>query len=1176
MMHRTYTKWNPAALTRLSVGLLLVGLADPIKQARADDLASRFAHPPVQARPMVYWTWINGHVNRAAISRDLEHLQRVGLGGALLFDVPPLHGDPNPAPRGPVAFMSSEWLDLVNFAAEESHRLGLEFGVVLCSAWNSGGPWIKPRQNNQRIASSQLRLVGPAAGAIRLPPPSTDPDYVDAAVVAWPTPANESRLYSEYPPVITVNGDAGDGRSLRTLIDGDRQRGTAVPAPQEGTPTVIAFTFREPVTVGRLYIREDPGFGIRTGRLEAAAPDGAFRRLAEFETNGKIAVEAEFSPATAAVFRLVATGAQNHAVTTGRMRLQEVTLMEPGKWAPVAPVVRNWALKNATVVALVRAPDARRLSDDHLLPTLDLPGRPALRPDAVVPLTDRLDPSGRLAWEAPAGDWTILRLGMEPFHSRPYNAKGREGNEEAYESDKMSAEASRAHYEGMARAILARLSSAGRQGLRFFHLDSWEGEANHWTRDFLAEFKRRRGYDLTPYLPVLDGRIVGDGRTADRVLWDYRRTIGDLNNDGHFQALADLCRADGLGLSAQAGHGFQANMDTIGGISRADFPSGEFWYRGRNGPSCDLRNSIKDAASAVNLHGRAHNLIESFTTGQWRNFWPAPADLKRAGDFALAEGVSRMFIHAMWLDPKLDNTPPGLSWTAGIHVGPSITWMPDGRGVFDYFSRVQLLLQAGVVDHDVLYFLGDGMPNLTPKREELWFDLPAGYDYDATDGRALRERLAVRDGRIVLPHGATYRVLALPPIDTMLPETLATVHRLVQAGAAVYGPKPLRSPSLSGQPGADREVARLADELWGRDPAAAGSRRVGRGTVHWGRALAEVFAAHGVAPQVEVRPAERAATLKHYHRRTREGQEIYFLASQSEEANELEILFRSVGKRPFFWHPDTGAIAPVPVYRVEGERTRLPVRFGPGGSVFVVFAAAVDSVPQGFAQVERDGVVLFPSEGCHALPLDFADGPRGWTIAARRSGRYRLTRPEGRAVDLDLPAPAAQELSGPWEIAWQKNRGAPERSTMAQLQSWTADAHPEIKYFSGYGTYTKQIEVADAFLADGQQVWLDLGAVGDVARVSVNGRVCGTRWHPPYRIEVTAALHPGLNRLEVAVVNTWVNRLIGDDLVPPGERVTNALIRDRIPPADLDLHPSGLVGPVTLAAVRGFSIATDR
>ncbi len=645
VLPRADTRRNSAAWIRLSIGLLLFPVTGPASAAAPADLASQFALPPVPARPMVYWTWINGHVNRAAISRDLEHLQRVGLGGALLFDVPPLHGDPNPVPRGPVAFMSPEWLDLVNLAAEESHRLGLDFGVVLCSAWNSGGPWIKPRQNNQRIASTRLRVVGPAAGPIRLPSPSADPDYVDAAVVAWPTPANESRLYAEHPPVISVSGEAGDARSLQTLIDGDRQRGTVVSAPRAGAPTIISFTFREPVTVGRLYICEDPGFGIRTGWLEAAGPDGGFRRLAEFETNGKIAVEAEFSPATAPVFRLVATGAQKHADTTGRMRLQEVTLMEPGQWAPVAPAVRHWALKNASVVALVRAAGARQMPDDHLQPTPDLPGRPALRPETIVPLTDRLDSSGRLAWEVPAGDWTILRLGMEPLHARPYNANGREGNEEAYESDKMSAEASRAHYEGMARPILARLSPAGRRGLRFFHLDSWEGEANHWTRDFLAEFKRRRGYELTPYLPVLDGRIVGDGRTADRVLWDYRRTIGDLNNDGHFQALADLCRADGLGLSAQAGHGFQANMDTIGGISRADFPSGEFWYRGRTGPGCDLRNSIKDAASAVNLYGRAHNLIESFTTGQWRNFWPAPADLKRVGDFALCEGVSRMFIH---------------------------------------------------------------------------------------------------------------------------------------------------------------------------------------------------------------------------------------------------------------------------------------------------------------------------------------------------------------------------------------------------------------------------------------------------------------------------------------------------------------------------------------------------
>jgi hypothetical protein len=593
----------------------------------------------------------------------------------------------------------------------------------------------------------------------------------------------------------------------------------------------------------------------------------------------------------------VATSAQRLAENGKSMRLYEVALMEPGKAVSSAPEIRNWMLKTASLTALGKKRGERLLPADHLEPTPDIAGMPVLTLKSVVALTGKLGADGKLAWDVPAGDWTIMRFGMVPTHSHTYNYKWRKGNEDALESDKMSADATRLHYRNMAGAIFKHLSPEGRKGLNFFHLDSWEGEENLWTKGFLEEFQKRRGYDLTPYLPVFDGKIVGNGATSDRVLWDYRRTIGDLNIENHFKTLADLCHADGVKLSAQAGHGFQANMDAIGSIAQADYPSGEFWNSGRNNRH-DVRNSVKDAASAVNVYGKSCGLFESFTTGQFPNWWPSPYDLKKIGDYALTEGVSRMFIHGMWLDPIINNKPPGTSWSAGIHVGPSITWMPDGRAFFDYLARCQYLLQAGVVDKDALYFYGDGMPNITPKRDELPFTLPDGRDYDATDSRAIRELISVQDGKLTLPHGATYRTLVLPPLDTMLPETLEAIHRLVKAGAIVVGPKPLRSPSLSGQPEADRKVRALADELWGANPGVSGSKPTGKGTVHWGTELAAVCAAHGIPPQVEVR-GDGGAEINHLHRRTLDGRDFYFLANQSDKPMAPDILFRSSGKHPY-------------------------------------------------------------------------------------------------------------------------------------------------------------------------------------------------------------------------------------------------------------------------------------
>ncbi|MEI7534508.1 MAG: glycosyl hydrolase [Verrucomicrobiae bacterium] len=1075
-----------------------------------------FLTPPVTARPMVYWDWICGNINRAAITRDLEHMKRVGLGGGLLFDVPPLNGSYAACPpEGPVAFMSDEWLGLVNFAAEESHRLGLDFGIVLCEAWNTGGPWIKPKDNNQLVASALLRVSGPQKKSISLPAPSDDPDYVDTAVLAWPTPANESHLMTEHPPAIKVNGKPGNERQFKAMMDGDRSTGAAVPAPKKNSPTVIEFVFPEPITVDRFYAQEDRRQGIIAGRLEAEV-NGATKKMADLESDGATPLAVEFPPVTAKIFRLIATATPKLGNLRDNMRLYEVAFVEPGKWSASEPEIRNWALKKATVNALGKRRSEIQLPTDHLLPTVDARRAPAIAPASVLNLTAKLGTDGRLAWDVPAGNWTIQRIGMMPGHSHTYNAEGRKGNEDALESDKMSVAATQLHYKSMAGAIFDHLSPEGRKGLGYFEVDSWEGEMNLWTAGFLDEFKKRRGYDLTPYLPVFEGKIVGDGATADRVLWDYRRTIGDLNIANHFKKLADLCHNDGIKLCAESGHGFQANMDAIGSLAQVDYPAGEFWNPGRDSKRYDVRNSVKDAASAVNVYGKAYGLFESFTTGQIQNFWPSPFDLKILGDNAFTEGVSRMFIHGMWLDPIISNTPPGISWSAGIHVGPSITWMPDGRAFFDYLARCQYLLQAGVVDKDALYFYGDGMPNIAPKSDELPFHLPAGRDYDATDSRAIREMISVRDGKLTLPHGATYRTLVLPPLDTMLPETLEAIHRLVKDGAVVIGPKPLRSPSLSGQPEADRRVCALADELWGVNPGTSGTKQTGKGTVHWGTEFAAACAAHGIPPQIEIR-GDSAAEIKHLHRRTLDGRDIYFLVNEADQPFAAEILFRSAGKRPYLWQPDTGEIIRLPAAAEESGRSRLPVRLAPHGSTFVVFDPEAGGQP--------------------------VSGSKPQAV-------------EGKVV-------STIKLTGAWEVAFEKNRGAPAQATFSELQSWTANARPGIKYFSGYGVYSKKFAIPELK----SQIILDLGQVGDVAHVKVNGRDFGTLWKPPFRVDITAAVKAGSNELEVAVVNTWVNRLIGDDQFPKEKPVANFLVRGKIPAMDLDKCPSGLLGPVKVEVI---------
>ncbi|AKJ65475.1 glycosyl hydrolase [Kiritimatiella glycovorans] len=1071
-----------------------------------------FADPPVTARAMVYWDWINGNVNRAAITRDLEHMKAVGLGGGLLFDIPNLHQhDPGYVRPGPVAFMSEEWLDLVHFAAEESQRLGLDFGIVLCCAWNTGGPWIGPEDNNQLNASAEMRVSGPRKGPLKLPDASVDPRYKDIAVVAWPTPDRMDRLMHRHSPEILINGEPGDASISGRMMDGNRHNAASVPAPEPERPVTVEFVFDRPVTADGLYIQENPRFGVRTGRIEARV-DGAYSPAARFSTDGYSPVKVSFEPVTARRFRLVVTDAQPIAAARGELRLYEVQLLKPGSWSPDVPAPRNFALKRGYFNARGMHRGGDPLPARHLAATPAAGRIPALEPRRTTHLTARLNGDDTLDWRVPEGEWTILRFGMTPAYAHTYNAGGRAGNEGALEADKMSAAAIRKHYEAMGEAILQHLSPRGREALDFFHVDSWEQEGNLWTGAFLDEFRKRRGYDLTPYLPVLEGRIVKDALTTDRVLWDYRRTIGDLHIHNHFAELAALCHEHGIRLSAQSGHFFQANMDTIGSVARADYPSGEFWNRGRESAEPDLRNTVRDAASAANVYNRDFTLIESYTCNQWHRNWISPLDMKKQGDYAFSEGVRRMFIHGLWMDPEVGNRPIGFSWgPTGIDVGPDITWMPDGRPFFDYLARCQYLLQAGVVDNDVLYFYGDGFPNITPRRDELPLALPTGRDYDAADGRAIRERARVEDGMIIMPHGATYRVLLLPPRDTMLPETLEAVYRLVRRGAIVVGPKPLRSPSLSDQPRADAVIQELTDRLWGPDPEPSGSKRTGRGRVHWGVELAAVFEEHGIPPQVKIRGAGEAE-IAHVHRRMGDGREVYFLANRSGRGVELEAAFRNTGGTPCRWDPGTGARFRLQSVGEDAVRVDLP----PWGSTFVVFDPHAGELP-----------------------------------------REPSTSVEDRMV-----------LSGPWRITFQENRGAPAEYVFDELKSWTEANRPGIRYFSGYGTYHKEFELEDP--VDGKTYTLDLGDVGDVAHVKLNGHDLGTRWKPPFRVDLTDAVRNGKNRLEIAVVNTWMNRLVGDAQFPPDKAIVNTFVRGEIPESEygLEKFPSGLLGPVAVEVRR--------
>ena len=740
---------------------------------------------------------------------------------------------------------------------------------------------------------------------------------------------------------------------------------------------------------------------------------------------------------------------------------------------------------------------------------------PAPPPGAVVPaervvdLSGRMAADGRVTWDAPPGLWTIIRLGhasnFKMTRPCPQLAVG-------LECDRLAKIGIETHYDGFLRKIFTDAGPAAGQALNYVHIDSWEAGGQNWTATFPAEFRKRRGYDLRPWLPVLTGRVVGSAELSDRFLWDMRATVGELIRDNYALRLRELARQHRIKLSIEAyGH---LCIDNLAYAGAADMPISEFWARGdaQFPTPGGYEPSTEAMASAAHTYGRPIIAAEAFTSDRgWRDH---PFLLKAMGDQKFCEGLNRMVFH-LFAHQAYDAMVPGLThrkW--GQHIQRHNTWWDYSRPWMDYLARCQYLLQQGQCVTDVVYWFGEGAPlNVN----DMTLDMPPGYDFDLCSAETLLE-MQVQDGRLVLPSGASYRYLRLPETDRLTPPLARKIRELVDGGARVIGGlRPQGSPSLADFPRCDVEVAQIAADLWD-------GRRITTG-----KTLAEVFAHDRLPPDFE------GEGLRYIHRRV--GQtDVYFVSHPENGAREATCTFRVAGRQPDLWDPESGAIRALPEFVERDGRIAVPLHFDPAQSWFVVFRQ-----------------------------------PAGVAAVAGKKNRATMQ--------------PLREINGPWQVVFEPRWGGPAQPvTFAQLEDWNQHADPGVRYYSGTAVYRTSIQF-DA-PPPPSRLLLDLGSVEVLARIKVNGRDCGIAWKPPYRVDITAAVQPGANDVEVSVVNLWINRMIGDEQQPldanwkdfetllewpdwftggkprPSGRYTFSSCRHY--QKDSPLAPSGLLGPVKI------------
>jgi len=777
--------------------------------------------------------------------------------------------------------------------------------------------------------------------------------------------------------------------------------------------------------------------------------------------------------------------------------------------------------------------------------------------DAVIDLTDRVDEDGRLTWQAPAGAWRIVWYVAAPTGEAGLfvreNAMGRT-------HDFFSAEATEQNLAWFLEPLERELGPLNETALRYCFMESYELEDALWTWDFPRMFRDRNGYDVVPYLPALDGTVVGSAEITERFLYDYRRTLSDLAVKNHFRKADDLLRERGLGYTAEAGgpgppvHEIPfADVAALGAVST---PRGEFWNR----EPAERRNQsqvIKGPASAAHLYDRPIVEAESFTSvWLWQE---GPNDLKPLADRAFAEGLNRIVYHVTPHTPW-ESGEPGWVYPFGSLTYPGRAWWPQSKPWHAYLGRLGFMLQQGRFVGDALYYYGDQAPNFVGHKQ-IPEDLGFGYDYDVTNSETIVDRLTVRDGRLTLPHGQTYEILVLPDQTAMNPDVLRRIEELVAAGATVVGPKPTRSHSLRDHERRDAAVREIAARLWGDlDGARLRQRRHGRGTVVWGKTPRQVLRDRDVGPDVAVREVERPP-LDFIHRRTNAA-DIYFVRNASAEPLRLDVAFRVTGQAPEEWDPTTGRIAPLPLFEETDNGVRVPLEFAARGSRLIVFRdAAAGGDAESFVAVARRGAT-----GDDRPAVEARDG----RLVAFLPGDYTLRSANGGSREITVPAlPEPRAIEGPWQVRFPAGQGVPGRVAFPELVSWTESDDEAIRHFSGTASYHTTFSVPPDALKARTVVTLDLGEVREVAQVWLNGRPLGAAWHAPYEVDLTEAIRPGENRLVVEVTNLLNNRLVGDARRPAADRRTHSNITKlpnawRTPWAQADLLPSGLLGPVRI------------
>ncbi len=1064
-----------------------------------DPLRDGFLNPPPEARPFVWWHWMNGNISKEGIRADLEWMHRIGLGGVQVFDA--ALATPKIVDHR-IEYMTPEWKDDFRYAVSLTDRFGMELGIAGSPGWSeTGGPWVPPSEAMKKYVWSETSIEGgkPYTGKLIHPPtitgkfqntPAFDPHitepalYADAKVVAFKRPIDEAAFVM--PTMSTGRGRiatpdllADDNAATFVMIQsGDKDDGPWLQAEYPAPITIRSIT----LSVGR------EARGAPTGAALEASDDGlSYRLVTPIPAGGAVEQTLTFAPTTARFFRLSfdQRGRAHEDVQINEFRLHT----------------------DARVHHFEEKAAFQQMLDLYSFATPSVDLSSTVSKSVVIDLTSRFHEDGTLDWSPPPGKWTILRIGYSLIGTTNHPATAEATGLEVDKLDHRYVKNYLDNYLNSYRDTVGA-QEMGSRGIRAVITDSWEAGTQNWTDDMLTQFQKLRGYDPTPWLPVLAGHVVESASASDRFLWDFRKTIADLTADEHYGQIHASLKERNLQHYGESHEGDRAFIgDGMEVKKRADVPMGAMWTQpiGVHTESFRYNADDRESASVAHIYGQNIAAAESMTAKV--EAWAySPETLKPTVDQEFLNGINRIVIHESTHQPVADKIP-GL--TLGIYgqwFNRNETWAEQARPWIDYLARNSFMLQQGRFAADVLYFYGEDS-NITAIFRDRAPNVPSEYGFDYIDADGLVHDVSVTAGQITTRSGMRYRLLVLDPYTRhMSLPVLRSIYSLVSDGAILAGPKPVDTPSLADS---STEFTRLLTDLFGDG---RGVHTVGKGKVYAGSDASSALEALHAVPDFTYTKSRSDSRIEFIHR-TSSNADIYFVDNRSDHDERFEARFRVTGRKPELWRAESGSTEALSYRMVDGE-TAVPMRLSAWESVFLVFR--------------------------------------------HRVAAKSFTAPSTVQTKL-------ANLEGPWKLNFQPHRGAPTSIMLAQLTSWSTSSVNGVKYFSGAATYSKAIQAPKGWFSKRSHIFMDLGEVKNLATLTVNGEELGVGWHNPYRFDVTSSLKPGSNSITITVINSWVNRLIGDQQ----PNATKYTYTDFTPyNANSTLFPSGLIGPVQVLRVQ--------